>query len=287
MRAYLDIVEEILTKGVLKHNRTGIDTIAIEGYTFKHDMSKGFPILTTKKIKFENVASELEFFIKGITDKKWLQDRGNLIWNEWNSKTNYYYDVNESTLQEYRYRELGPIYGWNWRYFGAKYEGFDKNYDGKGFDQLEYLVRLLKTDPNNRRMYVSAWDPTQINDMALPPCHYGFYVNILDNKLNLTWDQRSVDTALGLPFNISSYATLLHLLAKESGFKEGLLTGSLKDTHIYVNHINKIKEQLKRKPSKLPEIVTKNFTSIFDWKCTDSELIDYQHHDFIKFEVAV
>jgi thymidylate synthase len=287
MRAYLEIVDEIFTRGKLKHNRTGVDTIAIEGATFRHDMSKGFPLLTTKKIKFENVASELEFFIKGITDKKWLRDRGNPIWNDWRSSQNYDYNIDESMLREYKDRELGPIYGFNWRHFGAKYEGFDKDYLGKGFDQLEYVIKLLKIDPNSRRMYVSAWNPAQINEMALPPCHYGFYINVLENKLNLTWDQRSVDTAIGLPFNIASYATLLHLLAKESKFEEGILTGSLKDVHIYLNHISRLKEQLRRKLSDLPKIITENFTSIFDWSYTDSKIVDYYPQEFIKFEIAV
>ena len=251
-------------------------------------MTDGFPILTTKKIKFENIASELEFFIKGITDKKWLQDRNNPLWTDWCNPEKVPYGTDEETKKRMREeRDLGPIYGWQWNHFGAKYTSYDADYTNQGINQIANLVEKLKTNPNDRRMYVTAWNPTQINEMALPPCHYGFYINILDDKLNLTWDQRSVDTAIGLPFNIASYATLLHLLAKESGFKEGLLTGSLKDTHIYVDHIDGIKEQLKRKPKDLPQIVTENFTSIFDWKYTDSKLINYQHHDFIKFKVAV
>ena len=288
MESYLDLIESVLTNGILKPNRTGIDTIAIKGYTFEHDMRNGFPLLTTKKIKFENVASELEFFIKGITDKKWLQDRGNNIWNDWMAKNNnYHYDVSDEILEEYFKRELGPIYGWNWRHYGAKYEGFDKNYEGKGFDQLAYVLELLRVDPNSRRMYVTAWDPLQLSKVALPSCHYGFYLDVLDNKLNLTWDQRSVDVAIGLPFNIASYATLLHLIAKEFGFEEGMLTGSLKGVHIYLNHIEGLKKQLTRKPSKLPKIVTENFTSTLEWKYTDSRVENYEPQAFIKFDIAV
>ena len=286
MKAYMDLLEEVLTKGKLKHNRTGVDTIAMEGHTFKHDMKDGFPLLTTKKIKLDSVTKELEFFIKGITDKKWLQDRDCHIWDSWCSQKRYHYQ-DETRLEEYKDRELGPIYGWQWRHFGAEYEGFDKSYDGKGIDQLANLLTTLKTNPNSRRMYVSAWNPTQIDEMALPPCHYGFYVNILNGKLNLTWDQRSVDVPVGLPFNIACYGKLLHLIAKESGFKEGILTGSLKDTHIYVDQVSGVKEQLKRKPFDLPEIKTENFTSIFDWRYTDSRVVNYKHHNFIKFAVAV
>ena len=288
MEAYLDLVEKVLTNGVLKPNRTGTDTIAIEGYTFKHDMKNGFPLLTTKKIKFERVSSELEFFIKGVTDKKWLLDRGSHIWDEWTSKKQYSYDVETpEQLTDHRNRELGPIYGWLWRHFGAKYEGFDKNYYGKGFDQLAYILKLLKTNPNSRRMYISAWNPTQLEEVALPSCHYGFYVDVLDNRLHLTWDQRSIDVAVGLPFNIASYAILLHLFAKESGFGEGILTGSLKGVHIYVNHVDRLKEQLKREPYHLPQIITQNFTSLLDWNYDDSRIENYKHHPFIKFDVAV
>jgi thymidylate synthase len=149
------------------------------------------------------------------------------------------------------------------------------------------MVEKLKTNPNDRRMIVSAWNPLDIKYMALPPCHYSFQVTIIDNKLNLLWNQRAADCALGLPFNIASYALLLHLLAKEAGFREGKLVGFLGDTHIYENHINGIKEQLLRKPYKLPKIETKNFKSIFDWSYKDTKIIDYKHHDKIKFDVAV
>ncbi len=186
--------------------------------------------------------------------------------------------------------DLGPIYGFQWRHFGADYKGKDADYTGKGVDQLSEIVRTLKENPNDRRMVVFAWDPIDIyknKNMALPPCHYGFQVTVIDNKLNLMWNQRSVDVMLGLPFNIASYATLLHLLAKESGLKEGQLVGFLGDTHIYVNHIEGAREQLSREPYPLPRIETPRFTSIFDWKYTDTRLLNYRHHPHIKFEVAV
>jgi thymidylate synthase len=184
-------------------------------------------------------------------------------------------------------RDLGPVYGWQWRNFGAKYESYDKPPIGTGVDQLKNIVNILKKDPTDRRMIVTAWNPVDFPVMSIPACHYGFQVTIINNKLNLLWNQRSVDVALGLPFNIASYGLLLHLLAKESGFKEGRLVGFLGDTHIYVNHIKGLKEQLKRKPFTLPKIKTENFNSIFEWKYTDSKVENYQHHPRIKFEVAI
>ena len=184
-------------------------------------------------------------------------------------------------------RDLGPIYGFQWRHFGAEYKGWDKDYDRQGIDQLAEVVRKLKEKPTDRRMIVSAWNPLQMDEMALPPCHYGFQVTVIGKRLNLMWNQRSVDVMLGLPFNIASYGLLLHLLAKEAGLKEGRLVGFLGDTHIYVNHIEGAKEQLSREPYPLPKIETPRFTSIFEWEYTDTQLLDYQHHPHIRFEVAV
>ena len=288
MRAYLDIVKKIIDTGILKQNRTGIDTIAVAGVMFEHDMANGFPLLTTKSVHLRLIASELEFFIKGITDKKWLQERNNHIWDEWCTQKKVPYGHDEETKKKMREeRDLGPIYGWQWRNFGAEYDSFDKKPIGNGIDQLKEVIEKLKKNPNDRRMIVSAWNPVNIKDMALPPCHYCFQVTVIGGKLNLLWNQRSVDVALGLPFNIASYGLLLHLLAKETGLKEGRLVGFLADTHIYVNHIDGLKEQLERKPFNLPKIKTENFNSIFEWKYEDSKIENYEHHPRIKFEVAV
>lgn len=288
MRQYLDIVRDILTNGKIKENRTGIDTLTIDGTSFEHDMSKGFPLLTTKRMALRLVSSELEFFIKGITDKKWLQDRNNYIWNEWCNpeKAPYTHDPDgqRKMLEE---RDLGPIYGWQWRHFGAQYIGHDVDYTGKGIDQLESVVDTLRTDPNNRRMIVNAWNPSDIGKMALPPCHYNFQVTVTGEKINLFWNQRSVDTMLGLPFNIASYGLLLHLLSKECGFEEGRLVGFLGDTHIYNIHIGGAREQLKRNPYELPKVETADFTSIFDWEYTQSRIIDYQSHPKIRFGIMI
>ncbi len=288
MKAYLDIVKRILDEGVLKHNRTGVDTIAIPGAMFEHDMEKGFPLLTTKTVPFRLVASELEFFIKGITDKNWLIERNNHIWDEWCSPEKVKYAHDEETKKKMmEERELGPIYGWQWRNFGANYTSHNTPPEGNGIDQLKKVVEKLKSDPDDRRMIVSAWNPVDFHRMALPPCHYSFQVTVINNKLNLLWNQRSVDTALGLPFNIASYGLLLHLLAKQSGLNEGRLVGFLGDTHIYKNHREGLKEQIARDPLPLPKIKTENFTSIFDWKYDDSKIEDYEHHPTIKFEIAV
>jgi len=248
MRAYLDICEEVLTKGVKVRNRTGVDSIKIFGAMFKHDMGEGFPLLTTKKTAYKPVRSELEFFIKGYTDKRWLQDRGNHIWDEWCNPLKVSYGHEEETRNAmFDERDLGPIYGFQWRHFGALYNGYNVDYSGKGVDQLSNMGK----------------------------------------KLNLYWDQRSVDVPLGLPFNIASYATLLHLLAKEGDLEEGELIGHLGNTHIYVNQVEGIKEQLSRAPLDLSIIVTENFTNIFNWGYMDTKLVGYKSHPEIKFPKAI
>jgi len=288
MKAYLDIIQKILDTGALKHNRTGIDTIAIPGAMFEHHMQDGFPLLTTKSVPLRLVSSELEFFIKGLTDKNWLRDKNNHIWDGWCSPDIVPYGNDEETKKKMEEeRELGPIYGFQWRHFGGEYTSYDKEPNTPGIDQIKKVIETLKKDPNDRRMIVMAWNPLALHRMALPPCHYGFQVTVIGDELNLLWNQRSVDSVLGLPFNIASYALMLHLLAKESGFKEGRLVGFLADTHIYVNHLEGIKEQLKREPMKLPTLKTENFKSIFDWKYEDTKIENYEHHPRIKFEVAI
>jgi thymidylate synthase len=257
---------------------------------FEHDMAKGFPLLTTKKTPFRLVASELEFFVKGITDKRWLQDRGNHIWDEWANpkKAPYGHDA-EAKRRMMDERDLGPIYGFQWRHFGAPYAGHAEDYAGRGVDQLRRVVETLKTDPNDRRMIVSAWNPTQLDEQGLPPCHFVFQVTVINGKLNLLWNQRSVDVPLGLPFNIASYGLLLHLLAKEAGLREGKLIGFLADTHIYVNQVEGIREQLTRDPERypLPRLVTEPFTSIWDWSAEHSRVEGYASYPKIDFPIAV
>ena len=288
MKAYLNIVRKVLEEGVLEKNRTEFPAIRIAGAIFEHDMSEGFPLLTTKSVPFRLVSSELEFFIKGITDKEWLRERNNHIWDEWCSPDIVPYAHDEETKKKMmEERDLGPIYGWQWRNFNGTYNGWKAGLSDDGFDQIKMIVDTMKKDPTSRRMICSAWNPIQQKHMALPPCHYGFQVTVTDGELNLMWNQRSVDVALGLPFNIASYALLLHLLAKEAGLKEGKLVGFLGDVHIYKEHEEGMREQMTRKPFPLPKLVTENFTSIFEWKYEDSKIENYEHHPRIKFEIAV
>jgi thymidylate synthase len=308
MDSYHNIVQEVLDQGQWKKNRTGVPGKTLVGLMFSHDMSLGFPLLTTKKVPFSLIASELEFFIQGRTDKGWLQERKNHIWDEWATprKVSYGHSPEEKQrmLEE---KDLGPIYGFQWRHFNAPYKDHVSGYpegvrldstqekpslDGPGeggVDQLAILVERLKNNPDDRRMLVVAWNPAQLHHMALPPCHYCFQVTVLGGKLNLLWNQRSVDVMLGLPFNIASYGLLLHLLAKESGLKEGKLVGFLSDVHIYENHLEGAVEQLGRDPNRypLPTIETSDFTGIFSWSAKDSKVLGYRSYPGIPLPIAI
>ncbi|MBI2443973.1 MAG: thymidylate synthase [Candidatus Magasanikbacteria bacterium] len=290
MQSYLDIVRRVLDNGIKVPTRQGTDALTVAGAMFEHDLAQGFPLLTTKKMPFRLIASELEFFIKGLTDKRWLQERHNHIWDEWASPRKAPYGHDAAARQRMQEeRDLGPVYGFQWRHFNAPYQNYDTDYAGQGVDQLRRLVETLKTNPRDRRMIVSAWNPLQLGEMALPPCHYSYQVTVIDGRLNLLWNQRSVDTMLGLPFNIASYALLLHLLAKEAGLQEGKLVGFLADVHIFVNHRDGAREQLSRDPAKypLPRLVTEPFTSIFSWQAEHSKIVGYGSYPRIEFEIAV
>jgi thymidylate synthase len=289
---YLDILNKILNKGERKENRTGIDTFAIPPVVLQHDMSRGFPLMTTKKVPFKLIASELEFFIKGLTDKEWLQERNNHIWDEWASPysvESYMKYTGETDIKKAQLEvtELGPVYGAQWRNFNyGAVEDSSVVADGSA-DQLKIIVDNLHSNPNDRRMVCSAWNPLQLKNQALPPCHLLWNVNHINGKLHLTWHQRSCDMFLGVPFNLASYALLLHLLCKEANMEPGTVTGTLVDCHIYENHLDQVKEQLSRTPYEMPKIKTEDFTNIFDWKCSDTSVIGYNSHKAIKGEVAV
>lgn len=278
MLSYLKMVEEVLNHGEWKENRTGIRTKTIFGGVFRHDMSKGFPLLTTKKMAFKTMCVELEGFIGGITDKIWYQDRGCKIWNEWSNPTN-----DDGC-------DLGPIYGYQWRRFNQEYvypvNSRRQPLMEMPIDQLAGVVKTLEDNPNDRRMVVSSWNPLQINQMALPPCHWGFGLVHINGTLNLSWHQRSCDLFLGVPFNISSYGLLLELLCAGSGLKPGVLLGVLDDLHIYENQISVAEEQLEREPKRLPTIKLPEGT-IFNWTHKDIELCNYECHPPLKVEVAV
>lgn len=279
---YFRLINLILTKGQWKGNRTGIDCLTIAGFMFEHDMSDGFPLLTSRKLPFKSTKVELEFFIKGLRSKKWLQDRGCHYWDGWCNPKIVPYGNDNSTKEKMKLEDdLGLIYGYNWRNF------CDPQHSENGIDQLKNVVDTLKKNPSDRRMIVSAWNPLVLPYASLPSCHYGFQITVIGDKLNLAWNQRSVDTCCGLPQNIASYAILLHLLAKESGLKEGKLIGFLMDTHIYSNHIDGVKKQLNQKTYDLPTIKTDKFSSIFNWEYSDTELINYQYSDPIKYDVSI
>lgn len=288
MKSYLNLVKHIFDTGERQSNRTRTDTKAIAGYMFEHDMSTWFPLLTTKKMPFHLISSELEFFIRWGTDKQWLIDRNNHIWDERCSPDIIPYS-HDPLIQEHMKaeRELWPIYGFQWRNFNGTYNSYQEEMIYDGVDQLARVVQTLKTNPSDRRMIVTAWNPSALHRQALPPCHYGFQVTVINNKLNLLWNQRSVDVGLWLPFNIASYGLLLHLLAKESNLQEGKLIWFFADTHIYKNHIEALTEQIMRVPWVLPTITTPHFTSIFDWQYTDTQLIDYNPQKSIKMSVSV
>jgi thymidylate synthase len=275
---YLNLVSQILEHGKWKQNRTGVRTLTIVHAMLNHDMSTGYPLLTTKKMPFRVMAVELEGFIKGVKDKRWFQQRNCHIWDEWCNPKKVPYGTDKETLAKMAAEpDLGPIYGVQWRNFNEENRA----------DQLQMIVDTLKNDKYNRRMVCSAWNPLQLDQMALPPCHILWHVTALEDTLNLCWFQRSCDLMLGIPFNIASYALLLELLAKESGLKPGILTGFLSDVHIYENHIEGAKLQIQRIPKKIPTLKFKKFTSIFDWTYEDCELEGYEYYDKIQFDIVV
>lgn len=261
---YQELLSTILEYGVDKSDRTGTGTKSIFGYTIRHNMTDGFPLLTTKKMAVKTMMTELKWFLKGDTNIKFLVDNGCHIWDG-DAYKNYRlefqptpWEFTPNTMQEFinniktddefakKWGELGPIYGKQWR-------------DWNGEDQVKNLIDDLKTNSDSRRLIVNAWNVSELSDMVLPPCHYGFQCYVADGKLSLMWNQRSVDTFLGLPFNIASYGTLLLLLCEETGYRPGDLIGNLGDVHLYNNHIEQAKEQISRPTlSSLPDIVLSN-----------------------------
>ena len=293
---YQQLIRRILADGTLRADRTGTGTISIFGAQLRHNMAEGFPLLTTKKMAVKTMMTELKWFLKGDTNIKYLVDNGCNIWNgdafkNYISKTNEFKGNWPDTMEEFiekiktddlfaaKWGELGPIYGAQWRHWLVKDES---GYDGEyvWVDQIKYLIEQLKTNPYSRRHMVSAWNVGQMEEMVLPPCHYGFQCYISNGKLSLMWNQRSVDTFLGLPFNFASYGTLLELLAIEVGAEPGELICNLGDVHLYSNHIDQAEELISREPYQLPTIEFSNIDILKgEW---DYELKDYQSHPAIK-----
>lgn len=298
-KTFQETLELILTKGYKKEDRTGTGTISFPGVMIRHDMSDGYPLLTLRTVPFKSAAIELEGFIKGITSKQWYKERGCNYWNQWCNPQVVPYGTDDDTKKKMEEcDDLGEIYGKQWRDFHDPYclvgeqdnhgTGYkpERRLGHQGLDQLKEVVDTLKSNPNSRRMLCSAWNPLALEHMALPPCHFAWQVNVTDGKLNLFYYMRSVDFVLGNDLN--TYGLLLHLLAKESNLKEGMLVGFFADAHIYLNHIDGIKELLSRDAtSSLPTIKTDNFKSIYDWQYSDTILLDYEPLPSVKFKVAV
>lgn len=287
-RKYKQLIEKV-KNAPLKPTRQGIDAHMIPGATFEHSVSEGFPLTTLRKIKFDLIASELQFNLLGLTDKKWLQDRGNQIWNEWCDPSIVPYARDKKTKEKMKEeRDLGPLYGFEWRHFGADYRGYDKNYSGKGFDQIKWLLSMLKSNPESKRLVVTCWNPQHLNRQSIPPCPFAFEVGVFGKVLNLFFFQRSVDVLLGFPFDFGGYALLLHLLSKETGLKAGKITGFFGNVELYVNQENAAEILLKRqaKPS-LPNIKTEDFLSILDWEYTQTKVENYETNSPLPIDIAV
>ena len=278
---YLDLVKTVLQNGIYTDERTGTGTIAIPHAMISHDMSNGFPIMTTKKIAWKTLKVELEGFIKGVTDKTWFKDRGCRIWDEWCNPMLVPSWLESEERKEFQLQErrLGPIYGYQWRQFG-------NSKTVRGVDQLQRVLDTLIKNPNDRRMLVSAWNPQDLDQMALPPCHYAWQVSVIGGKLHLCWNQRSCDLGLGIPYNIASYALLLMLLAKHAGLEPGTLTGFLTNVHIYKNHVEPLKLQLTRTPFDFPTLKLTN-VDFLSWDHTKASLVGYRHCPVIPMAVAV
>jgi thymidylate synthase len=264
MKAYLDLLQDILDRGVQKEDRTGTGTISVFGRQLRIDLQAGFPLLTTKKLHIKSILHELLWFISGKTNIGYLQNNGVTIWDEWADENG----------------DLGPVYGSQWRAWPAA--------DGRRIDQLAQVVEQIKRNPDSRRHLVVAWNPAEVENMALPPCHYAFQFYVADGKLSCMFNMRSIDTFLGLPFNLASYAYLTHMIAQQCDLEVGELIWTGGDVHIYLNHLEQVKLQLTREPYELPKLVIhRKPESIFDYRFEDFEIVGYQCHKGIKAPIAI
>ncbi|GAA0137229.1 thymidylate synthase [Paenibacillus sp. YSY-4.3] len=264
MRAYLDLLQDVLDNGTVKEDRTGTGTLSVFGRQLRFDLSEGFPLVTTKRVHLKSVIHELLWFLRGDTNIAYLQENGVRIWDEWADENG----------------DLGPVYGSQWRSWEAP--------DGRKIDQIANVIDAIKNNPDSRRHLVSAWNVAEVDNMKLPPCHFVFQFYVANGKLSCMLTMRSVDTFLGLPFNIASYALLTHMVAQQCGLEVGEFVWSGGDVHIYSNHLEQVKTQLAREPYDLPKLVIKRKPdSIFDYVYEDFEFIGYEHHPTIKATVAV
>jgi thymidylate synthase len=260
---YLDLLADILTNGVKRGDRTGVGTLGVFGRQMRFDLARGFPLLTTKKLHRKSIILELLWFLRGDTNVRWLQERGVSIWDEWADAAG----------------ELGPVYGKQWRSWAAP--------DGRVIDQIAAVVHSLKTNPDSRRHIVSAWNPADVDDMALPPCHCLFQFYVADGKLSCQLYQRSADVFLGVPFNIASYALLTLMVAKVTGYQPGEFVHALGDAHLYLNHLDQARLQLTRAPLDLPVMQIADRDDLFAFEFEDFKLEGYRPHPAISAPIAV
>ncbi|MBQ3957631.1 MAG: thymidylate synthase [Bacteroidaceae bacterium] len=265
MKQYLDLLQRILHEGVQKTDRTGTGTLSVFGHQMRFDLQKGFPLLTTKKLHLKSIIYELLWFLQGDTNVRYLQEHGVRIWNEW---------------ADPQTGELGPVYGHQWRSW--------PDYKGGTIDQISQAVDLIRLHPDSRRIMVSAWNPAEIEDMALPPCHCLFQFYVADGRLSLQLYQRSADTFLGVPFNIASYALLCMMMAQVCGLKPGEFVHTTGDTHLYLDHLEQARLQLTREPRPLPHmIINPDVKDIFSFQYEDFQLTDYDPWPHIAAKVSV
>ena len=264
MKQYLDLLRRILDEGTPKGDRTGTGTLSVFGHQMRFNLEEGFPLLTTKKLHLKSIIYELLWFLKGDTNVRYLQEHGVRIWNEWADENG----------------DLGPVYGHQWRSW--------PDYKGGTIDQIQNVLDQIKHTPDSRRMMVSAWNPAEVNDMALPPCHCLFQFYVADGRLSLQLYQRSADTFLGVPFNIASYALLTMMMAQVTGLRPGDFIHTTGDTHLYLNHLSQARLQLTRTPRPLPTMrLTPGVKSLFDFRFEDFTLENYDPYDHIKATVSV
>lgn len=264
MKQYQDLLKRILKEGVKREDRTGVGTLSIFGHQMHFNMEDGFPLLTTKKLHLKSIIYELLWFLKGDTNVKYLQEHGVKIWNEWADENG----------------DLGPVYGHQWRSW--------PDYKGGSIDQIKNVLDLIKHSPSSRRMLVTAWNPAEVDEMALPPCHCLFQFYVAEGKLSLQLYQRSADTFLGVPFNIASYSLLLHMMAQVTGLEVGEFIHTTGDTHIYLNHLEQVKLQLTRTPRPLPKIIINpDVKDLFSFHYDDFKIKDYNPYPHIPGTVAV
>jgi thymidylate synthase len=262
-RQYEDLLAHVLEHGAHKSDRTGTGTRSVFGYQMRFNLQRGFPLVTTKRVHFRSVAIELLWFLRGDGNVNWLHENGVTIWDEWADPSG----------------DLGPIYGVQWRSWPAP--------DGTHIDQLSGILDTLRNDPNSRRMVVSAWNVGALPEMALPPCHAMFQFYVADGRLSCQLYQRSADLFLGVPFNIASYALLVHLVAQQVGLEVGDLVWTGGDCHIYDNHVNQVTEQLSREVYAFPELKVSEAPSLFDYGFEHFEIVGYQHHPALPAPIAV